>query len=102
MYALDCNLNKKNLLDLLAYVLWEENTANELSDFHIRFGQRLYKEILQELKGQAQQWRNSTYQDSFGDINLECQDLGNLFFLEKRLEMIEQRLEERTEMPGKK
>ncbi len=96
MNALDCNLSKKNLLDLLAYVLWEENAAHELSSFHLRFGQRLYKEILQELKSQARQWQTSAYRDSFGNINLECQDLGDLFFLEKRLEMIEQRLQGRT------
>ena len=96
MDALESNIGKKNLLDLLAYLLWEENTAQELSVFHIDFGKRLYKEILEELKRQAAHWQNiSPNRYDFGTLNLGCQDLGNLFFLEKRLEMIEQRLAER-------
>ena len=34
------------LLDILAYFLWEETTARELSPFHVGFGKMLYKEIL--------------------------------------------------------
>lgn len=92
MDALESNLDKKYLLDLLAYLLWEEKTAHELSFSHINLCKRLYQEILQELKNQAAHWKNSSHQDDFGAINLQCQDLGNLFFLEKRLELIEERL----------
>ncbi|MFY9385658.1 MAG: hypothetical protein WAQ10_07800 [Dethiobacteria bacterium] len=37
---------QKYLLDILAYFLWEETTARELSPFHVGFGKMLYKEIL--------------------------------------------------------
>lgn len=97
MNSLESNMDKKHLLDMLAYLLWEESAACELSVFHIDFGKRLYKEILADLKKQADHWQNSsTHRDDFGTINLECQDLGNLFFLEKRLEKIEERLAGRS------
>ncbi len=96
MEALESNMDKKNLLDMLAYLLWDEKTALELGDYHIKFGKKLYKEILAELKNQAAYWQNtSPSRFDFGTLNLGCQDLGNLFSLEKRLEMLEQRLAER-------
>jgi hypothetical protein len=36
MDALNCNAGKKNLLDMLALLLWEEKTAHELSPYHIK------------------------------------------------------------------
>lgn len=96
MEALESSMDKKNLLDMLAYLLWEESTARELSEHHIKFGKKLYKEILAELKIQAAYWQNtSPSRFDFGTLNLGCQDLSNLFFLEKRLEMLERRLAER-------
>jgi hypothetical protein len=93
MDALNSNVEKKHLLDMLALLLWEEKTAHELSPFHIKFGKRLYKEILLNLKSQTEYWQ-STSPDryDFGTLNMGCRDLSDLYFLEKRLELIEQRL----------
>lgn len=97
MEALDSNMDKKYLLDVLAYFLWEEKTACELGFLYIRLCKRLYKEILEELKKEAALWQDSSpYRDDFGTINRKCQDIGDLFFLEKRLEMLEQRLAEKV------
>ncbi len=96
MYVLSGNIDKRHLLDMIAYLLWQEETEHELSNSHIKFGKKLYREVLNTLKDEAQQWKNSKYKNEFGDINLECQDLGNLFFLEKRLERLEQRLVEKN------
>ncbi len=95
MNALNSNVDKKHLLDMLALLLWEDKTAHELSPFHIKFGKKLYKEILADLKSQAAYWQNiSSDRYDFGTLNMGCQDLSNLYFEEKRLELIEQRLAE--------
>ena len=95
MNALSSNADKKHLLDMLALLLWEEKTAHELSPLHIKLGKKLYKEILAGLKSQAAYWQNTSPERyDFGTLNLGCQDLSNLHFLEKRLELIEQRLAE--------
>ena len=52
MDALDCNVDKKHLLDILALLLWGENTTLEVTPFDSRFMKRLYKEILADLKSQ--------------------------------------------------
>ncbi len=97
MDALDSNMDKKYLLDMLAYLLWDDKTAHEFGFLHINLCKKIYKEILEELKRQAAHWQNSSPgRNDFGTINLECQDLGNLFFLEKRLEMIEERIAKRN------
>jgi len=95
MIILDSDVDKKSLLDILAYLLWEEKATNELSMFHIDFTKSLYKKILEEIKRQVEQWQDSSYRDDFSSINLECRDMSDLFFLEKRLEKIEQILTER-------
>ena len=96
MDTLESTMGKKNLLDMLAYLLWEESAARELSDNHIKFGKKLYKEVLAELKSQASYWQNtSPSRFDFGTLNVGCQDLGNLYSMEKRLELLERRLAER-------
>ena len=45
MDTLSCNVDKKQLLDILALLLWGEKDS-ELSPFDIKFVKRLYKEIL--------------------------------------------------------
>jgi len=95
MDALNSNAEKKNLLDILALLLWEEKTSHELSPYHIKFGKRLYKEILADLKSRAAYWQETSLERyDFGTLNMGCRDLSDLYFLEKRLELIEQRLAE--------
>ena len=95
MEALNRNVDKKHLLDMLALLLWEEKTLYELSPFHIQLGKRLYKEILADLKSRVAYWQNtSSDRCDFGTLNTGCRDLSDLYFLEKRLELIEQRLAE--------
>jgi hypothetical protein len=95
MDALNSNVEKKNLLDMLALLLWEEKTAHELSPYHIKFGKKLYKEILADLKSRAAYWREtSPDRYDFGTLNMGCRDLSDLYFLEKRLELIEQKFAE--------
>jgi hypothetical protein len=95
MDALNCNAGKKYLLDMLALLLWEEKTAHELSPFHIKFGKRLYKEILTDLKSRAAYWQEtSPDRYDFGTLNMGCRDLSDLYFLEKRLELIDQKFAE--------
>lgn len=95
MDALNSNVNKMHLLDMLALLLWEEKTFHELSPFHIKFGKRLYKEILADLKSRAAYWQNASPNSyDFDTLNMGCRNLSDLYFLEKRLELIEQRLAE--------
>jgi len=88
------NIDKKSLLDILAYILWDEQMVNELGTCHIDLSERLYKEILSELRGQAEQ-HSVSCSDAFTTINLKCRSLGTLFYLEKRLEILKERLAER-------
>ena len=91
MDVLDSKSEKKHLLDMLAFLLWEEKTSHELSPFHIKLGKRLYKEILADLKNQAAYWHVTAPDHyDFGTLNIGCRDLSDLYFLEKRLELIEQ------------
>ncbi len=93
MNALDRYMDKRNCLDLLAYLLCDENLTHELGSNCIDLSIKLYKEILEDLKKQAGQWKNeSSKRNNFGLVCIECQELASLFFLEKRLEMIEQDL----------
>lgn len=94
MDVLGSNMNKNELLDILAYLLWKEETAYELSFSHINLCKKIYKEVMSLLKGDTEQWQNEPPHRHFCTFHLECRDLGNLVFQEKRLEMIEQRLKE--------
>lgn len=92
MDTLNCNADKKQLLDILALLLWGEKTPPESSPFDIKFMKRLYKEILADLKSQIA-YRHST-PDDYETLNMKCRDLSDLYFLEKRLELIEERFAE--------
>jgi hypothetical protein len=95
MNVLNCNVDKKHLLDMLALLLWGEKTSHELSPFYVKFGKRLYKEILADLKNQIAYRQNISLNNyDFCALNMKCQDLSDLYFLEKRLELIEQKLAE--------
>ena len=97
MNALERYMDKRNCLDMLAYLLCDENLAHELGYNCIDLSIKLYKEILNELKKEAEQWGNEpSPRNNFGVICVECQELASLFFLEKRLEMIEQNLTKKT------
>ena len=89
MDALDSNVDKKHLLDILALLLWEGNTTLEVSSFDTRFMKRLYKEILVDLKSQIE-CRHSA-PDDYETLSMKCRDLSDLYFLEKRLELIEEK-----------
>ncbi|NLA27792.1 MAG: hypothetical protein GX878_10410 [Firmicutes bacterium] len=78
MDVLDCNVDKKHLLDILALLLWEEKTAPEVSPFDIEFMKRLYKEILVDLKSQIA-CRHSA-PDNYETLNMRCRDLSDLYF----------------------
>ena len=68
----------------MALLLWEEQTAPEVSSM-----KRLYKEILVDLKSQIACRHNAP--DDYEALNMKCRDLSDLYFLEKRLELIEER-----------
>ena len=78
---------------MLAYLLCDKNLAHELGSNCVNLNIKLCKEILEDLKIQAKKWQVEP-QDEFdyGVISIKCQELASLFFLEKRLEMIEQLL----------
>ncbi len=78
---------------MLAYLLCDENLTYELGSNCIDLNIKLYKEILEDLKKQAEQWQVEPLDEfDFGVISIKCQEMASLFFLEKRLEMIEQLL----------
>jgi len=92
MDVLDSKSEKIHLLDMLAILLWEEKTARELSPYQIKLGKRLYTEILADLKNQAAYWHVTAPDHyDFGTLNIGCRSLSELYFLEKRLELIEQK-----------
>ncbi len=93
LHGIDGVFEKKYLLDMLAYLLWNENTPHELSGRHIPLAKGLYKEILEGMKKEVHLCCVNT--EDFGFMDAECQELGTVYFLEKRLEVIEWCLEER-------
>jgi len=93
MRALEGRMEKRLLLDMLAYLLWNKDTLYELSPHHLRFGKKLYAEVLNELKEEAE--LDSINVRAFGLMNMECEEVGKIYFQEKRLEAIEQLLEKR-------
>jgi len=88
--TLENHMDKRNCLDMLAYLLCDENLAHELGANCIDLNVKLYKEILEDLKKQAEQWQVESQEEfDYGVISIKCQEMASLFFLEKRLEMIE-------------
>lgn len=70
MDALGCNVDKKHLLDILAFLLWGENATLEVSPSDTRFMKKLYKEILADLKNQIAYRHNSP--DDYEALNMKC------------------------------
>lgn len=93
LHGIDSAFERRCLLDILAYFLWDEQVASFFSGRHVPFAKEIYKEILEKMKKEAQ--LNSVNTEDFGFMDMECQELGTVFFLEKRLEIIEQRFKER-------
>ncbi len=91
MDILSCNADKKHLLDILALLLWEEKVF--VSPFDIKFMKKLYRVILADLKNQTGYRHDNP--DDYDHLNLRCRDLSDLYFLEKRLELIEERTAEK-------
>ena len=93
MNALESHMDKRNCLDMLAYLLCDKNLTHELGSNCVNLNIKLCKEILEDLKIQAEQWQVETQEEfDYGVISIKCQEMASLFFLEKRLEMIEQLL----------
>lgn len=94
--SIDSSVNKIYLLDMLAFLLWNEGVHDELGPRHISLGKALYKEILNDLKRETTHRKNSPFrEEDFDTINRECQALSLEFFLEKRLALIEGKLAKR-------
>jgi len=95
--ALESHMDKRNCLDMLAYLLCDKNLAHELGSNCVNLNIKLCKEILEDLKIQAEQWQVETQEEfDYGVISIKCQEMASLFFLEKRLEMIEQLLTKKS------
>ncbi len=93
LHILDGRLQKQLFLDLLAFLLWNEETPDELTPHHLRFGVKLYEEVLTEMKKETVS--NGKRVDIFGFLNLECEKIGTICSLEKRLDVLKELLEER-------
>ncbi len=87
LHGIDGTIQKRYLLDILAYFLWDENAHLELSQRHVPFGKKLYKEILEGMKKDIC-YGNDV--EDFACMDMECHELGTIYSLEKRLEKIEQ------------
>jgi len=85
---LEQNYEKKQLLDILSYVLWSENAKDVFGPSSAMFCAELYKDIIAEMKERAAKIQASS--QSFESIDLKCRHLGEVYALEKRLEFIEE------------
>jgi len=84
---------KRNLLELLAYLLCEQSIAFELGYGYIGSGLKLYRKTLKDLTDQQRNYENSaSCRSSFAVISAESRELAELFYAEKILEMIEKRV----------
>ena len=84
---LEHNYEKVQLLDILSYVLWSENAKDVFGPSSAMFCTELYKDIVAEMKERAAKIQASS--QSFESIDLKCRHLGEVYALEKRLELIE-------------
>lgn len=93
MKVLDSKIDKRYILDLMAYLLCDQGFAYEFGCSHVNLCLKLYKEVLAELKNQLEQ--DLTIAGGLSDfamLSLECRELADLFYLEKKLELIEERV----------
>ncbi len=87
------NSQKKEILDILAYLLWDKSTNHEYMIGRTELCKRLYIEIMRDLREQVAQLPS---QDVIKAINAESFDSGMIMFLEKRLDLIEEFTEKRA------
>ncbi len=93
MIVLDSKIDKRYFLDIMAYLFCDQSFAYELGHSHVKLCLKLYKEVLAELKKQLEQDLTiAGGLDDFAMISLECRELAELFYLEKKLELIEERV----------
>ena len=91
--VLDGKIDKRYFLDMMAYLLCDQSFAYELGHSHVNLCLKLYKEVLAELKNQLEQDLTiAGGLDDFAMISLECRELADLFCMEKKLELIEERV----------
>ncbi len=91
MEMLENGYAKKQLLDILSYMLWNEKAKDIFGPSSAMFCIDLYKDIITEMKESITKKQASSL--SFEDIDLKCRYLGDVYALEKRLELIEEKLE---------
>ncbi len=91
MEMLENGYAKKQLLDILSYMLCNEKVQNVFGPSYAMFCADLYKDIVAEMKSTITKKQASDL--SFEDIDLKCRYLGDVYALEKRLEFIEEKLE---------
>jgi len=91
--VLDSKIDKRYFLDIMAYLLCDQSFAYELGHSHVNLCLKLYKEVLGELKSHLEQDLTiAGGLDDFAMISLECRELAELFYMEKKLELIEERM----------
>ncbi len=93
------NYDKKYLLDMLAYLLLDENAMHERCLVNFERAKNIYRVILQELKDQVK-LKEETHNENFSDIDGVCFDWGTMCYLEKRLKFIEEALATRLMCKG--
>lgn len=77
----------------MAYLLCDHSLAYELGHSHVNLCLKLYKEVLAELKNDLEQDLTiASGLDDFAMISLECREWADLFYMEKKLELIEERV----------
>ena len=91
MEILEKGYAKKQLLDILSYMLWNEKAKDIFGPSSAMFCVDLYKYIVAEMKDNI--IKNQASSLSFEEIDLKCRYLGEVYALEKRLELIEETLE---------
>jgi len=92
MNILENRYAKKQLLDILAYMLWENKAAEMFGPSYAMFCTELYQDIVKEIKSTIAKKQKAAL--SFEEIDLKCRYLGEVFALEKRLETIEEKMEQ--------
>ncbi len=97
MSILDNKHAKKQLLDILAYMLWTEGAAESLGSACVAFCIELYKEVIADLNITIS--NEQVFCLAFDEMDFKCRCLGEISALEKRLELIEEKLEQNDIAP---